>query len=299
MRISLAIAASAASLLVSTKGFSWGQKGHQMINHVAVSMVNHPEGRKFLTANQEQIRMFASTPDTAWKSGASAEKEKPLHWFEIDGYNTSSFGEGVADMILSQARSQLGQQFTTKYGLALWRVSTLYQDLVAALRDQNWERSIQVGGVIGHYVGDMTQPMHSSTDYDGQSINKPGVHKYYETTLVNQIAKEHLYDTVLADAGERRHGLERSVGNDMTPVELQHLVYDEAETGFNALSDILGNMDDQTNDEWLTSDLKPRLARASAVLGKIWDAALTTAQVKNLPKENIKAAEPRWMPMEK
>ena len=269
-----------------------------MINRVAISMVNNPDGKRFLDANKDQIIAFASTPDTRWKDSQTADAEKPMHWFQMDRYGTTSMGEGVADLILGRAQQELGQDFVKTNGLAMWRISDMYAKLVQALKTGDFQRAVQVAGTMGHYVGDMTQPMHSTSNYDGQSIHHPGVHKYYETTLVDHLDAGHLYDTVLASAGERRTGLERSIGNDMDQSELQHAAYSEAEDAFTALNDILGKMDsNHPDDAYLTADLQPRLARASALLGKILDVAFTTSGVQNLPTASVNASEPSWISM--
>jgi hypothetical protein len=298
--VSVAFATSCLlSTIVSTSAFAWGQKGHQMVNRVAVSMVSHPEAAKFLEANKQQLSAFASTPDTKWKSGPSADKEKPLHWFEIDGYSTSPLGESVADLMFSRAREQLGAEFTTKYGMAMWRTSTLYAALVDALKTKDWKRAIQIGGVMGHYVGDMTQPMHSTTDYDGQSINKPGIHKYYETTLVGNIDSDHLFSEVLAAAGVRRTQLEQTLGNELDNAKLQHATYSEAEGAFEAMDQIRPQFEGgQYNDEWLKDDLKPRMARAAAMIGKIWEVAFVTSGARGMPPQNLAVKEPEWIPFE-
>ena len=201
----------ALSVLGATEVLAWGGKGHATVNRIAIDMVANPEAKKFLSANSVQVIRFANTPDVKWKSGPSASIEKPMHWFEMDGYNGNRFGEELPNMVFGRVRDELGQDFVGKYGLAMWRVSDFYVQLVAAFKKGDFKRAVQISGVMGHYVGDMTQPMHASTDYDGQSINKPGIHKYYETTLVDRINEQHLVDVVQRAAGERRSGFERSI----------------------------------------------------------------------------------------
>lgn len=298
MQKSLVSAVITAGCLVSTTGFSWGQKAHQLVNKVAISMVNNPEAQRFLQANEKQVVSFASTPDVSWKSGPNAHLEKPLHWFEIDGYQ-ESMGEAVADLIFGDANAQLGADVTTKYGRAMWRTSSLYGKLVEALKNKQWTQALQIAGVMGHYIGDMTQPMHATTDYDGQSIDKPGIHKYYETTLVDRINQQHLFDQVLVFAGERRSNLERSIGNDLSHTELQRVTYTEAETGFAAMDQILGQFSsDDQDDEWLKKDLTPRVARAAALLGKVWDVAFTASGARNMPSQNLNTQVPAWIAMD-
>jgi hypothetical protein len=140
--------------------------------------------------------------------------------------------------------------------------------------------------------------MHASTDYDGQSINKPGVHKYYETTLVDRMDETHLFDSVQKIAGERRSGLERSIGNDLENTELQHVSWTEADDAFNALETVYQKFESSNpDDKWLSNDLTPRIARASALLGKIWDVAFTVAGTQNLPVKNLNVEDPEWIPM--
>jgi hypothetical protein len=282
----------------ASQGFAWGAKGHSTVNRVAISMVANPQAKRFLDANSQQVIRFSTTPDFKWKSGPNAAQEKPMHWFEMDGYGSNPLGEALANLTVARAQSELGREFVSKHGLAMWRVSDFYAQLVSALKKADHKRAIQIAGVMGHYVGDMTQPMHASTDYDGQSINKPGVHKYYETTLVDRIDDNHLFDVAQRIAGERRSGLERSIGNDLEDTELQQISWSEAEDAFTALAAVYQTFEsNQPDDQWLEEDLTPRIARAAALLGKIWDVAFTVAGTQNLPGHHVNAPEPEWIPM--
>ena len=284
-------------ILGSSQAFAWGGKGHMAVNRVALSMVSNPEAKKFLDANSQQVIRFATIPDVKWKSGPNADKEKPMHWFEMDGYGSNRLGEDLTTLLVGRAEEELGQDFVKKYGLAMWRVSDFYAQLVVAIQKKDFKRAVQIAGVMGHYVGDMTQPMHASSDYDGQSINKPGVHKYYETTLVDRIDDDHLFDALQQAAGERRSGLERSIGNDLDNTELQKVSWTEAGDAFNALKSVYDRMDGKPDDKWLEQDLKPRIARAAALLGKIWDVAFTVAGTENLPSGNMDVKDPEWIPL--
>ena len=297
MRILFVSVAAAASVLVSSPAFCWGQKGHQMVNQVAVSLVANPQAAQFMRANQKQVIAFASTPDLKWKSGASADKEKPMHWFQMDRYEQNPLGDGLADLILGNARQKLGDKYMIENGLAMWRVSNFYDKLVVALKNRDWQKAVQIGGVMGHYVGDMTQPMHATANYDGQSINKPGIHKYYETTLVDHIDAGRLASAVLASGGPRRSELERAIGNNMNAIQLQHVAYSEAAVAYDGLEPVLNKFVNNADDAWLTTDLQPRLARASALLAKIWDVAFVTAGVQAAPSSSVNASEPAWVPL--
>ncbi len=42
-------------------------------------------------------------------------------------------------------------------------------------------------GIMGHFVGDMTQPYHATADYDGWATGQGGIHSYFETDLVESL----------------------------------------------------------------------------------------------------------------
>ena len=285
-------------LLMSNQAFAWGQKGHMAVNRVAISMVSNPEAKKFLQTNSREVIRFASTPDTQWKSGPDADKEKPMHWFQMDAYNSNRLGDGLADVVFGRAQDELGQDYVQKNGLAMWRVSDFYVQLLDALKKGDFKRAVQIAGVMGHYVGDMTQPMHATSDYDAQSINKPGSHKYYETTLVDRMDDNHLDASAEQVAGTRRSELERLVGNDLDNSKIQHLAWGEASGAYNDLKGVYDRFEQSSpDDQWLEGDVSPRIGRASALLGKIWDVAFASVGAGKLPDKSVGAKEPEWMPM--
>lgn len=68
----------------------------------------------------------------------------------------------------------------------------------SARRDEDIYAAFVFAGVMGHFVGDMTQPFHVTVDYDGWATRQGGLHAYFETfavhmmdeTLLGKIAKQ-------------------------------------------------------------------------------------------------------------
>ena len=42
-------------------------------------------------------------------------------------------------------------------------------------------------GLLAHFVGDLSQPLHTTTDYDGFTAGLGGLHAYFETDVVNAV----------------------------------------------------------------------------------------------------------------
>jgi hypothetical protein len=94
-------------------------------------------------------------------------------------------------------------------GTAPWRTEQLYNGMVEAFkcytcsdkttRLQDLAAAIEYGGVMGHFIGDMGQPLHVTADYDGYSRGQGGIHGYFETFLLNFL-DEKLTDDVVRGA---------------------------------------------------------------------------------------------------
>ena len=42
-----------------------------------------------------------------------------------------------------------------------------------------------MAGVMAHYIGDLSQPLHDTKNYDGQLTGQPGIHAFFETTNID------------------------------------------------------------------------------------------------------------------
>lgn len=76
-------------------------------------------------------------------------------------------------------------------GTAPWRVDQLALLAVQALRNRKDSLALVYLGTLGHYVGDLSQPLHTTMNYDGQ-VHQPsakGIHSAFETAELERRAK--------------------------------------------------------------------------------------------------------------
>jgi len=43
---------------------------------------------------------------------------------------------------------------------------------------------------LSHYIGDLSQPLHTHHDHDGQEAGLPGIHSQFETKMLNRYEEE-------------------------------------------------------------------------------------------------------------
>jgi hypothetical protein len=83
-------------------------------------------------------------------------------------------------------------------GRAFWRVREFADllaktteelkkaDLTTEQRHATQARWFVLAGTMGHYVGDLAQPLHTTENYDGQMTEQKGVHGFFEGALVDE-----------------------------------------------------------------------------------------------------------------
>jgi hypothetical protein len=57
-----------------------------------------------------------------------------------------------------------------------------------------------MAGALAHYVGDLSQPLHVSQDYDGRFGLQTGIHSFFETTVLSRKDRLELIAEVKAKA---------------------------------------------------------------------------------------------------
>jgi hypothetical protein len=165
---------------------AWGNEGHRMVNRLAVSSL--PAGLPaFLTSEAavNEIEYLGPEPDR-WRSPSEPElvaAQAPEHFIDLE----------PADALGLLARKRLdfeGKVFAAgqrpeKVGLQPWAATEVWERLKSAMRDYRTlsaahkdtkpvEQAILFyAGWLGHYVGDGSQPLHTTIQYNGWTGPNP------------------------------------------------------------------------------------------------------------------------------
>ena len=202
---------AAVLLLGASPAFGWGERGHEGAAGAAVELVlqRHRALARLLGPHAALLRRLAVTPDRDWKTPERGldRQEQPLHYFEVDAFIAAE-KDPAAVMLLPMGRyldvyphyrSLLAANLPSlerlapdkprdpaAHGTAPWRVLQLYDAAAAALRRRDRGAALLALGTIAHYVADLSQPLHSTVDYDGARGGVPaaGVHAVFESRMI-------------------------------------------------------------------------------------------------------------------
>ena len=167
----------AAALLAA----GWGTVGHLFINTHAVDDLPASMGM-FISAKT----YFGSHASDADIRKSTDPNEAPKHFIDIEDYPDYQDLTPRIDSVLAI----YGTTKVLDIGTLPWATVQTYDSLVASLRRGAYARAESIAADLGHYVGDGHQPLHVTSNYDGQLTGNSGIHSRYETTMINTYASK-------------------------------------------------------------------------------------------------------------
>lgn len=294
-RISGCVLLAGSLFLASGTSFGWGKRGHEVVSLAALDLMETP-AKAFFKRHAQAMAVLANVPDNAWKQGASRTVEAPTHFFQWDRFGTSPIATTIGDMTLAQTIQKMGKPYVDENGSAVWRVSGLYQKTVAALKARDWAKVLQIAGVTAHYVGDLSQPMHATSDYDGQSIGHRGAHRYFEATLMDKVSANDLIAQAEEAAQDVRSGYDRRDPDGTNVRFLRAMAVEEAKTSLSQLDEVYAAFGAADQDDRLKAYFGPCLGNGAALLSKVWDMAVEESGVTSgFPTRAIDVPEPAFI----
>lgn len=185
--------------------FAWGSDGHRLINRLAESSLPTDMPAFLRTpAALDEVEYLGPEPDR-WRSPAEPElnaAQAPEHFLDLE----------LADMLGTLPRNRIDFEELAithgmrpdKIGLQPWQTDEVWQRLKAGFRQY---RSLSAAhqstgaveqailfyiGWLGHYVGDGSQPLHTTINYDGWVLKanphnfsgEHGIHSRLESAFV-------------------------------------------------------------------------------------------------------------------
>lgn len=217
--------------LIAQETFAWGGRGHDTICQSAVFLVKNQTLKDFLRNKPNIMGHLCNIPDIYWR-GLSPEQTKEgnaSHYTESE-----PLGIALKDMPLdmkvliekytgTENKHTPGSKIVSlphEIGTNWWRANQLYEMAIAEgkkLKDLKapanskeeqdddlpfnkhlYNMGIYMG-IMGHFVGDNGQPLHTNIDYDGYESGHGGIHAYYEDLSVS-FFEEDLLAKVVAKA---------------------------------------------------------------------------------------------------
>ncbi len=209
-------AAALLPMLLVQQSFAWGNDGHMMVNQIAAANLPN-DVPEFLRspAAVNTIEYLGPEPDR-WRGAGEPElaaTQAADHFIDLEYADlVGPFPKKRYDFIAALQKAQAAHPdlplTPDKVGMQPWQVEEVYQRLKSGLRD--WRRLnaahqdtkpvegavLFYAGWLGHYVGDGSQPLHTTIQYNGWTGANPKgyttehkIHSLFETGFVSANVK--------------------------------------------------------------------------------------------------------------
>lgn len=203
------------TIFTPLSGFGWGSDGHRIINRLAATTLPADVPAFLRTdAAASEIEYLGPEPDR-WRSRAEPElsaAQAPEHFLDLEP--ADALGPLPRNRLDFEALVFAHGQRPEKIGLQPWETLEVWQRLKASLREYRKlaadktanpndlhaveQVAIFYAGWLGHYVGDGSQPLHTTINYDGWALkDNPkgfsaahGIHWRFEGPFVAANIKE-------------------------------------------------------------------------------------------------------------
>lgn len=209
-------------ILVSENALSWGGRGHHAICSSAPHLLNDYSLKTFLKFRPHTMGHLCNIPDIHWKALVPSVNEtgSPTHYIdpEVIGLKINEIPldfQLIVDKYTGTENlyKKKGKIFSipTEFGSIWWRADQFFR-MIANLKSsfigteppKNYKEEqdeklpynqaiynmMVYMGLMGHFVGDASQPFHATANHDGYSNGHGGIHSYYEELVVAQFGPD-------------------------------------------------------------------------------------------------------------
>lgn len=183
----------AALIVACAPARAWDSATHRAIVRLAVEALPPSPLKTTLSHNEPSVEEYSVEPDSILKKEFGKAEER-RHYINVEDFGSNPWVALNPD--IEAMRRRFGDRTVDRAGTLPWTIVGVGADLEDAWRRGGCERILRNSGYFAHYVGDASQPLHSTVLFDGYRRDG-GVHARFElaaddslTTLTPMAARE-------------------------------------------------------------------------------------------------------------
>ena len=156
---------------------SWGFLVHRTIHQLAVYKLPAPL-QSYFYDNMKNLVDNAPRPDQRRNSDKS---EATKHFIDIEMYGSNAINDMPLDW--ETAVNKYTADSLKKYGWGPYNAMVQLDHLTKAFKAKNKDSILFYAADLGHYLGDLHVPLHTTINYDGQLTGQKGLHSLWESFI--------------------------------------------------------------------------------------------------------------------
>ncbi|MDX5340730.1 MAG: zinc dependent phospholipase C family protein, partial [Cyclobacteriaceae bacterium] len=175
----------------------WGFFAHELINRQAVFSLP-PEMLVLYKAEITFIETNAVNPD---RRRYAVEGEAEKHYIDLDHYGDSALR--ILPPYWPEAIKKIPEDSLRTHGIGPWSAYQTFLSLTRAFEQKNKAAILRLSADLGHYLGDLNVPLHTTKNYNGQLTGQEGIHGFWESRVPELLAKNYSFWVGKAEFVER------------------------------------------------------------------------------------------------
>jgi hypothetical protein len=184
-------------IFLSAELSAWGFFAHRKINRQAVFSLP-PEMIGFYKFHIEYITENAVNPDRR-RYAVIGEAEK--HFIDADAYGDSAVFK--LPRYWNHALELFSEEELRSKGIGPWNVYHTKLQLTEAFKRKDVKAILRLSADLGHYIGDIHVPLHTTKNYNGQLTDQYGIHGFWESRIPELLADDYDFFVGKAEYLER------------------------------------------------------------------------------------------------
>jgi hypothetical protein len=210
----------------------WGKVGHYKLGALACELVHDAALKRLMMANQlrigcsddalevgdvpranqQEFVALADVPDLVFR--ATRKMDEANHFADMDQPGKGEFAGKTLLVLWKEGRRDpadwtafydvMDVKLDKRRGALPFRIWQIYQELVGYAAGGELAEFVCAAGILAHYVGDASQPLHVSHLHHGSDPSESGVHSLYETAMMDRNAAE-----LMVEVGKARRRVPR------------------------------------------------------------------------------------------
>lgn len=180
---------------------AWGRRGHAIVCETAAYLASEETQGEFLKSHSYDLGYYCNAPDFHWKAPETYKVEWTNHFMDMEIFDRE-MKDSKVESPFAMDRASFDKTFPKikqEAGRSWWRIRELSErldTLTQSLKKTDLKTDerfrlqadwLTTAGAIGHYVGDLAQPLHTSENYDGQLSEQKGIHSFFEDKVVDEL----------------------------------------------------------------------------------------------------------------
>jgi Zinc dependent phospholipase C len=189
-----AIAAILIALALVSSARAWDSATHRLIARVAVASMPQSPAQEFFESNIRLLQQYSTDPDTKLRD-LYGKAEARRHYIDLEVYGPNPWAELLPDRLAMEKK--VGIPTLDRSGTLPWTIEEVANTSERAWLAGNCGEVLRQSGYLAHYIGDASQPLHSTVHFDGYDASDRGVHLRIENAVDDE--SRELYRPVKQD----------------------------------------------------------------------------------------------------